>query len=320
MSIAVRLDELADLLVTYPWGYLVTVREDGRAQSLAIPNRFEDGALVASVGHSTAANATARPNVTMLFPGTSGEEFSLIIDGDASVHGDRVAVTPTWAVLHRPALDRPMSVTPSLEFGDQRHGPSPNVDQALIEELLNPQRLTEAAAVLGRPSAIPSLPGIYAWYFDRVPPRVPTDGCHEVHGSWLLYVGISPKKPSSTGKTSSQDLRKRLTNHYSGNASGSTLRLTMGSLLQDELGIRLQMVGGRLTFGPGEAQLSRWMADHARVAWACDPAPWILEDHLIATLSLPLNLQGNAHHPFQSTLASIRRDARSRTRHDPSAH
>jgi hypothetical protein len=28
----------------------------------------------------------------------------VIVDGDAHVEGDRLEVTPTWAVLHRPAL------------------------------------------------------------------------------------------------------------------------------------------------------------------------------------------------------------------------
>ena len=105
MSIAVPLDELAERLTQFPWGYLVTVRDDGRAQSLAVPTQLVDGALVATVGKGTATNASSRPNVTMLFPGTDGAEFSLIVDGDAQVDGDRIAVTPTWAVLHRPALD-----------------------------------------------------------------------------------------------------------------------------------------------------------------------------------------------------------------------
>ena len=104
MSIAVPLDELEERLSQYPWGYLVTVRDDGRAQSLAVRTQLVDGALTATIGRGTAANVTARPNVTMLFPGASGEEFSLIVDGDAHVDDDRIAVTPTWAVLHRPAL------------------------------------------------------------------------------------------------------------------------------------------------------------------------------------------------------------------------
>jgi hypothetical protein len=104
MSIAVPLDELESRLADFPWGYLVTVRDDGRAQSLAVPTAYVDGRLVATVGARAAQNVTARPQVTMLFPGPSGAELSLIVDGDAAVEGDRIAVTPSWAVLHRPAL------------------------------------------------------------------------------------------------------------------------------------------------------------------------------------------------------------------------
>lgn len=104
MSIAVPLDELAERLTYHPWGYLVTVRDDGRAQGLAVPTQLVDGVLVATVGRGAAGNATARPSVTLLFPGVNGADFSLIVDGDARVDGDRIEVTPTWAVLHRPAL------------------------------------------------------------------------------------------------------------------------------------------------------------------------------------------------------------------------
>jgi hypothetical protein len=106
MSIAVSLDDLAGVLADHPWGYLVTVRDDGRAQTLAIPTVFDGGSLTATVGKGTAANLVVRPNVTLVFPGTDGEAMSLIVDGDATVTGDRVEVRPTWAVLHRPALGR----------------------------------------------------------------------------------------------------------------------------------------------------------------------------------------------------------------------
>ena len=104
MSIAVPLDELGARLALHPWGYLVTVRDDGRAQSLALRTQLVGGALVAEIGRGAAANAVARPAVTMLFPGATGADMSLIVDGDAQVDGDRITVTPTWAVLHRPAL------------------------------------------------------------------------------------------------------------------------------------------------------------------------------------------------------------------------
>ena len=104
MSIAVPLDELESKLADYPWGYLVTVRDDGRPQSLAVPTQLVHGSLVATVGRRAARNAAARPNVTMLFPGPTGHDLSLIVDGDARVDGDRIELSPTWAVLHRPAL------------------------------------------------------------------------------------------------------------------------------------------------------------------------------------------------------------------------
>ena len=47
-------------------------------------------------------------------------------------------------------------------------------------------------------------------------------------------------------------------------------------------------------------------------AWHSHPAPWELEDELIQTLSLPLNLQGNQHHPFHRTLSVVRAAAKQR--------
>lgn len=58
---------------------------------------------------------------------------------------------------------------------------------------------------------------------------------------------------------------KRIRYHYSGNTAGSTLRLNLGCLLAERLGIQLRRVGSgqRLTFAAGEARLSAWMADNA---------------------------------------------------------
>jgi hypothetical protein len=104
MSITVPLDELATTLATYPWCYLVTVSDDQRAHSLAVPTVFTDGRFTAAAGRSTRANVAARPTVTLMFPPPSGHEYSLIIDGVACVEGDTVLVEATAAVLHRPAL------------------------------------------------------------------------------------------------------------------------------------------------------------------------------------------------------------------------
>jgi hypothetical protein len=48
-----------------------------------------------------------------------------------------------------------------------------------------------------------------------------------------------------------------------------------------------------MTFSTGEARLTEWMQQNARVAWhACDQ-PWVLEEQLIATVDLPLNPDQN---------------------------
>ncbi|MFD3626325.1 GIY-YIG nuclease family protein [Streptomyces sp. NPDC058698] len=104
-------------------------------------------------------------------------------------------------------------------------------------------------------------------------------------------------------RTSTQNLRKRVHYHYLGNAAGSTLRLTLGCLL----GLELRRVGSgkRMTFGKaGEATLSQWMADNARVCWIEQSEPWDLESRLISQLDLPLNLDQNRHNAFRTPLRS----------------
>jgi hypothetical protein len=186
------------------------------------------------------------------------------------------------------------------------------------EVLFDPPSLHTAAMVLGRRSPVPPDGGVYAWYFDVIPPGVPGGGCRVVDGRTLLYVGISPKAPPANGvRPSRQSLRSRIRYHYRGNAEGSTLRLSLGSLLAEELGLVLRRVGSgsRMTFcHDGEQRLSGWMADHAWVAWAVVSSPWRIEELLIRELSLPLNLDQNQHSPFHDALTELRSRQRQRAR------
>lgn len=173
-----------------------------------------------------------------------------------------------------------------------------------------------AQLFVGR-DAPPARAGLYAWWFDTVPAAVPVRGCLR-EGPWvLLYVGIAPSAPRAGRAPSRATLRSRLRQHVAGNAEGSTLRLTLGCLLADGLGLQLQAQGarGRLTFGEeGERRLSGWMAAHARVRWVEDPQPWLLEERLLRALDLPLNLAGNTHHAFHGPLTRLRAAARERAR------
>ena len=152
----------------------------------------------------------------------------------------------------------------------------------------------------------PRSPGVYAWFFKRIPPGVPTASCVVRDEGWLLYVGIAPRNDKSKGT-----LADRLWSHFEGIAEFSTLRTTLGCLLEGELGTVLRRVGSgkTQTFADRESVLSEWMADNARVAWVETPKPWLLEDHLLKAMSLPLNLQGNANHPFSTRLKEVRNKA-----------
>ena len=106
MSIAVPLERLhAAIAERAPSAYVLTVSDDGRPHAVHAPVRWEGDVLAAEVGRRTVANATVRPCVSLLYPVRADGDYSLIVDGTAFVarDGQRLLVTPTKAVLHRPA-------------------------------------------------------------------------------------------------------------------------------------------------------------------------------------------------------------------------
>lgn len=104
MSIPVALPELGVALAGYPWGYLVTVGDDLRAHSLAVPTNFDGRVLWAAGGRSARHNIAARPEVTMVFPHPVQGQHSLIVDGIATIEDDVIVMVAEHAVLHRPAI------------------------------------------------------------------------------------------------------------------------------------------------------------------------------------------------------------------------
>jgi hypothetical protein len=186
-----------------------------------------------------------------------------------------------------------------------------NLDD-LREALINKSRAMTRAEALSARRDLPSS-GIYSWWFDDLDELVPYQGS-VVDGVWaMLYVGISPARPSSKSSLSA-----RLSQHLSLNAEGSTLRLTLGVLLADRLGLELRRVGSgnRLTFHCGEAKLNSWLDTHALVNVVALNEPWIVEPDVIGGFTLPLNLDRNTH-PFKHTLSEMRATARRRARELP---
>lgn len=196
----------------------------------------------------------------------------------------------------------------------------PNENNSCEELLLKPARLWSRADIRSKPCPVPKAPGVYAWYFRKVPLTVPVEKCVRRDDLTLLYIGISPTADPKNGKAPSrQTLYSRICYHMRGNAEGSILRLTLGCLLASELGIELRRVGSgkRMTFADGEKKLSQWLDRNAFVSWMVCAQPWVIEHELIQTICLPLNLDQNKAHTFHAQLSALRRSARERARHLP---
>ena len=85
--------------------YVLTVSDDGGPHAVSVRVAADRGRLECGAGNRTAANAAARPLVSLLWPARDDDDYALIVDGDAQVQTvdgqKRLVVTATRAVLHR---------------------------------------------------------------------------------------------------------------------------------------------------------------------------------------------------------------------------
>ena len=107
MSIPVDVADLNIALADFGAGYLLTAAPGGRVKAVTVEPRVVDGHLVVrGPGRGSVANVGTNPLVTVLFPPLAQRGYTLLVDGEARVGGsgdEDVLVTPTGAVLHRPA-------------------------------------------------------------------------------------------------------------------------------------------------------------------------------------------------------------------------
>jgi hypothetical protein len=86
MSIPIPLDRLRAALEERDGrAYVLTVSDDGRPHVVHGTICWEGDMLAADVGGRSAANAAARPSVSLLCPVRSAADYSLIVDGDAAL-------------------------------------------------------------------------------------------------------------------------------------------------------------------------------------------------------------------------------------------
>jgi hypothetical protein len=109
VSVPVELERLHDEVLAFgPTPYLLTVTDDGRPHAVSATVSWEDDGLVAPAGRTSARNAAARPDVTLLWPPVEPGGYSLIVDGTAAVEdvsdeARHIVIRPAKAVLHRSA-------------------------------------------------------------------------------------------------------------------------------------------------------------------------------------------------------------------------
>lgn len=96
--------ELAETLRRYGTGYLITVGTNGKSHVVAVAPVLDGERLrVSDLGRGSRCNLPDNPAVTLLWPPREPGAHSLIVDGTAALDDDCLTVTPTRAVLHRPA-------------------------------------------------------------------------------------------------------------------------------------------------------------------------------------------------------------------------
>jgi hypothetical protein len=122
MSIPVALPDLAAAIDRYgDAAYVLTSSDDGRPHVAHVRVRRDGGDLVVTVGRRSRANAASRSLVSLLWPAVADDDvddgFSLIVDATAVLSSagtdadDTLRLTPTHAVLHRPAPGGPASAS-----------------------------------------------------------------------------------------------------------------------------------------------------------------------------------------------------------------
>ena len=103
VSIPVEIGNLLAALKGFGSGYLLTTTE-GRVKVVTVdPTSTESGLRIQSPGRGTMANLATNPAVTLIFPPLERRGYTLLVDGTAAADDDDLVVTPTSAVLHRPA-------------------------------------------------------------------------------------------------------------------------------------------------------------------------------------------------------------------------
>jgi hypothetical protein len=191
----------------------------------------------------------------------------------------------------------------------RRHDPPPRVPLSPRTEnwLFHPTVFHRAYQLVDKRWLIPDSRGIYAWFFAPGSVPVPEAQYVSVGGFDLLYAGVAGRHPNRLGS-----LRDRIYGmHLNGYAHSSTLRYSLGVLLQDKLDLHLVEREASSFVWSNEDALTGWICDNACVSWLEDNEPREIETQVLRSFGavLPLNIEHNPDNAFAERLSEYRRRA-----------
>jgi hypothetical protein len=162
--------------------------------------------------------------------------------------------------------------------------------------------------------------GMYSWWVDSSGAADISRGLGRQIRARRIYAGQTGATKWPSGTTGGATLASRIgRNHLRGRMRGSTFRLTLAAALADTIGLVKE---SRSLDSASERRLSAWMSEHLLVAVHPFPerdALGDLEDHVLAKLDPPLNLEGMPPTPIREALSRKRRALGGRSRSEPTA-
>lgn len=176
---------------------------------------------------------------------------------------------------------------------------------ALLSDPDRPERPQEFPA----DSVAASKPGLYSWWADAEAQDLFLRTAGGIAAGPLLYAGQAGATLWPSGKKSTATLKSRIrSNHIRGNLSSSTFRHTISALLCEPLKLRLAEPSKLMP--ADNRRVSRWIADHLRVAIVAledRDSLGCIERAVLDTLDPPFNLNGRPPTDLRRRLAELRR-------------
>jgi hypothetical protein len=184
--------------------------------------------------------------------------------------------------------------------------------ECLRSSLVSPQLARRKPSQGGAPAQ----PGLYAWWADLDAvgelPLTITPGST----LGLLYVGSAPARAGS-----SQTLRDRICGKdLRGSPAESPFRRTLCALLWQRERWELTHEAKRILLtADAAASLAAWQAEHLKVSWVVNAAPWPQKPLVAKAMDAPLNLAEDRNHPYNWLLSEARQRLRTAALGAPAA-